>query len=160
MSKNNDSQTDFSDFGGGAPTRETKPPIVPITDDALTLRSPANPNDPSDGASIAGHVADGRYRGRVYVSKRRRDTHFYFKGNGYAVSTSVLQDIEDAGADRLLFYEHETMNVYEFELSQYTRGATVEAAPDWDPQKVTDIENAVQVWEDVGDPTVEKRGGR
>lgn len=114
---------------------EVPPPEV------TTLRAMKHPMDPTKTAGLLGDDPD---RGRVYVSPRKREEHFFRKHAGYAVSKSILMYLHGQKTWTILILE-DGERCLEFDHRQFVRGITLDH-PDYDEQLLVPEEKAKHVW--------------
>lgn len=120
------------------------------------------------GYRTVGYICRETGRGStVYVSERDTEDHRYhgedpwydlpFEGDGYGLSIELFDRLHGAGVGAVYIIEEDTGDVYHFGYQQFVNGAPInfeDEADDrgWekDPQMVVAIEEAVEVWEDIG----------
>lgn len=110
---------------------------------------------PGNQTGIAGFVCHEKERDIVAYTTRRSDYHYYQKGDGYAISRSILVKLKATGANRIYVHEKEPpKDVHEFTLRQYLNGDDVpeeDLDTDEDPQRFVPLDDAKSTWEGHGE---------
>lgn len=136
-----DDTADLSDFG----VPEVQPPVV----QRKSIR-----NSPTTG-KIAGFVGREVNRGNdtmVYTTLRS-SRHFYYEGDGWAISDSILDTIEDLGVSRILIHDgtDDRSDVFEYQARAYYDSEKQVHEQDLDdptdPQRYTKKDNYLYKWE-------------
>lgn len=145
---------DLRDFQDGeGPDIYDEPPLVHYTPYTTAIRTPG------DNGKVAGHTGIDEHRGRVFLTIRKFQDHFYRRGGGYAISTKVLEAAEEEGVNRVLIWESDQQRTYEFALSRYLNGQKVPAqhTPAGDEQRYVEINNHLGRFEQLSAPTIDTR---
>lgn len=111
-----------------------------------------SPTSPSKPAGFVGY--DRRREHRVYTT-RRKGYHYYREGEGYAISDSILDLLGKAHVARVVAWESESGDAYEFQTRQYTENASTvpdrELLDEDDPQSYVPASEALHVWSGIGE---------
>jgi len=142
-----DNQATFQKFGYDvAPPRVRRKRIVTVH---------------ADKQRLVGFIGHETRRGMTVYTTRRSDFHFYYEGDGYAISESVLDECAKWGVSRILIHEKlspyqqrqgEAPDAYEFRLRQYADSdesiPEADLLDDQDEQVYVPLEEAMYVWSD------------
>ena len=116
----------------------------------------------ADKQRLAGFIGtEQRREMRVYTT-RRSDFHYYYEGDGYAISESVLDECAEWDVARVLIHEKLTEfeqrqddvqpDVFEFRLRQYTSSDNYipegDLLDEQDAQVYVPLDDAMYVWSD------------
>lgn len=103
---------------------------------------------------LAGFIGVERARDgsmRVYTTLRS-NFHYYYEGEGWAISDAILADLQEHDVARIFVHDGTDVDddVYEFAATDYFDGESVperDLHNEADPQTYTPEENALHVWE-------------
>lgn len=63
----------------------------------------------------------GRVEKNVYITHRNRKKHYFFKGRGYPISDSILQELKKRGVERILIIENSSGEKFEATVTRYLK---------------------------------------
>jgi len=115
----------------------------------------------ADKQRLVGFIGHETRRDMTVYTTRRSDFHYYYAGDGYAISESAIEECAEWGVSRILVHEKvpewqrrqgEAPDVYEFRLRQYEHSddyvAESDLMDDQDAQVYVPLEEAMYVWPD------------
>jgi len=110
---------------------------------------------PTDDSIPVGFVGRDRRRGVDVYTTRRKAYHYYRKGEGWAISNSILKRLERTGIGRILVHTAEEGDVQEFLTRDYVDfGEPVprdDLIDDDDPQRFVPDDEARNEWPGLGE---------
>lgn len=134
----------FADYGSFR--AEDAPPLVKRK---AVVWSPTAPDKP---AGFVGY--DLRREHKVYTT-RRKQYHYYYEGEGWAISDRILDTLDKNNIPRVAVWEHGSGDVHEFQTRAYTdRGSEVpehELLDADDPQTYVPESEELHVYPGVGE---------
>jgi hypothetical protein len=129
-----DSNSTLDDFGGGT-TRDK-----PFVERKRIVWAPPEHTKP------AGFLGRDKSRDVKTYTTRRTGYHFYYLGDGYAISDSIIRKLRELEIPYILIHEKGEGDVYEFRLRQYENG---EAVPERDLDDLEDPQTYVEIDEHI-----------
>lgn len=143
-------KTTLGDWSNGdePETYDTQPLVILQKPYTSTIRVP-------DGSGkIAGHTGIDSERGRTYISIREHAKHYFRKYDGYAISTKILNRLQNENVEHVIIWESKQDITYEWPLSDWLEAEDVDPTlTQGDAQKALELTTAVETWQETGKPT-------
>lgn len=145
--------TTLSDFENGEAidTFDTAPLVILQKPYTTAIRVP-------DGSgTVAGHTGIDSERGRCYISIRKHARHFFRKYDGYAISTKILNRLQNERVEHVVIWVSDNDITYEWPIQDWLEAEDVDPTlTEGDMQKALPLTSAAEVHHKTGKP-VENR---
>jgi len=144
-------KTTLDDYADGEPPADfDNPPMVNL-DRYYTTEFRV----PTDRSKLAGWTGIDRERGRVYISVRKLNKHYFRKYDAYAFSTRVLARAQNENVDYVVVWEVKNGRTHVWPLTDLL--SNEEISYNGDAQKIAPLDEAIGTWEQNYRPIVEQR---
>lgn len=140
----------LDDFAGDGMSKYDARPRQFLSPNAQPVRN--------DG-KLVGFVERDRERGVAFCTHRNREKHYFQIYDGYAISLSVLAQVQAYEAEYVFVWVKDQKRTYVFLLDQYLDGTVVDDdyTPEGETQHVVNVDDAREVWDDQERPDIDIR---